>query len=104
MHSIHRLLGNSANSSDSESCFMWSRRRLRSTNHSALAKPACALFLVSTVSLAQRDQMTTQTGMHSGLVSLFRHESRRGDSKVRVDIKSFPILRRRLRVDRAFCE
>jgi hypothetical protein len=54
MHSIHRLLGNSANSSDSESCFMWSRRRRRSNNHSALAKLACVLFLISTISLAER--------------------------------------------------
>jgi hypothetical protein len=54
MHSIHRLLGNSANSSPSESRYMWSRRRRRSTNHWAGAKLACVLFLVSTISLAQR--------------------------------------------------
>jgi hypothetical protein len=54
MHSIHRLLGNGANSSALESCFMWSRRRRMSTNHSALAKLACVLFLISSISLAQR--------------------------------------------------
>jgi hypothetical protein len=54
MHSIHRLLGNGANSSAWENCFMCSRRRRRSTNHWAVAKLACVLFLVSSVSLGQR--------------------------------------------------
>jgi hypothetical protein len=54
MHSIHRLLGNSANSSDSESCFMSSRRRRRSASHRAVAKLACVLFLISSISLAER--------------------------------------------------
>lgn len=54
MHSIHRLPGNSANSSPSESRYMWNRRRRRSTNHWAGAKLAYVLFLVSTISLAQR--------------------------------------------------
>ena len=52
MHSIHRLVGNSANSSAWESCFSdrWQRRF---TNHWPLAKLACVLFLVPSVSLAQ---------------------------------------------------
>ena len=54
MHSIHRLLGNGANSSAWENCFMCSRRRRRSTNHWAVAKLACVLFLASSVRLAQR--------------------------------------------------
>jgi hypothetical protein len=54
MHSIHRLLGNSANSSAWENCFMCSKRRRKSANHWAVAKLACVLFLVSSVSLAQR--------------------------------------------------
>ena len=54
MHSIHRLLGNSANSSAWETCFLCNRSRRRSTNPWPLAKLACVLFLVSSVSLAQR--------------------------------------------------
>jgi hypothetical protein len=54
MHSIHRLLRNCANSSAWENCFMCSGRRRRSTNHWARAKLVCVLFLVSSVSLAQR--------------------------------------------------
>ena len=54
MHSIHRLLSSSANSSAWENCFRCRRRRRRSTNHWPLAKLACVLFLVSTVGLAQR--------------------------------------------------
>jgi len=54
MHSIHRLLGNSANSSAWENYVMCSRRRRTSTNRRAVAKLACVLFLVSSVSLAQR--------------------------------------------------
>jgi hypothetical protein len=53
MQSIHRLLGHRANSPAWENCFMCSRRRRRSTNHWAVAKVACVLFLVSSVSLAQ---------------------------------------------------
>jgi len=54
MHSIHRLVGKSANSSAWETCFMWNRWRRRSSNHWALAKLACVFFLVPSVSLAQR--------------------------------------------------
>ena len=54
MRSIHRLRENSANSSASENCFMCSRRRRRSTNHSVLAKLACVVFLISSITLAQR--------------------------------------------------
>ena len=54
MYSIDRLLGNSGNSSAWESGFMCSTRRRRFTNHWAWAKLACVLFLVSSVSLAQR--------------------------------------------------
>jgi hypothetical protein len=54
MHSIHRLLANGANSSAWENCCMCSRRRRRSTNLWAAVKLACVLFLVSSVSLAQR--------------------------------------------------
>jgi len=54
MYSTHRLLGNGANSSAWEKCFMCSRRRRRSTNHWAVAKLARVLFLVSSVSLGQR--------------------------------------------------
>ncbi len=54
MHSIHRLLGNSANSSAWKNCFMCGRRRRRFTNHWPVAKLACVLFLISSISLAQR--------------------------------------------------
>jgi hypothetical protein len=54
MHSIHRLLGNGANSSAWETCFMFNRWRRRPANHWAVAKLVCVLFLVSSVSLAQR--------------------------------------------------
>ena len=54
MQSIDRRLGHSANSSAWETCFMFNSWRRRSTNHWPLAKLACVLFLVPTVSLAQR--------------------------------------------------
>jgi hypothetical protein len=54
MHSIHRLLGNSANSSAWETCFMFNRRRRSAPNHWAVAQLACVLFQVSSVSLVQR--------------------------------------------------
>jgi hypothetical protein len=53
MHSIQRLVGNSA-SSARETCFLCNRSRRRSTNPWPLAKLACVLFLVPSVSLAQR--------------------------------------------------
>lgn len=59
MHSIHWLLRNSANSSVLENCFMCGRRRRRSTNHWAVARLACVLVLVSSVSLAQRVMTAT---------------------------------------------
>ena len=54
MHSIHRILGNSGNSSARQDRFASSRRRRRSTTHGMLAKLACVLFLTSSLSLAQR--------------------------------------------------
>jgi hypothetical protein len=54
MHSIHRLLGNGANSSAWENCFMCSGRRRRSTNLWGVARLACVLVLVPSVTLAQR--------------------------------------------------
>ena len=54
MHSIHRLVGNSANGSAWETRFMCSTRRRMSTNHWTVAKLACFLFLVPGFSHAQR--------------------------------------------------
>ena len=54
MNSIHRLLGNSANSSAWENCFTCSRPRSQVHQSLGSGKTRVCLFLVSSVSLAQR--------------------------------------------------
>ena len=54
MHSIRRLVGNSADSSAWETCFMRYRRRSRSTDHWGLVRLACVLLLLSGLTVAQR--------------------------------------------------
>lgn len=54
MPSTQRLVRNSASNSAWELSCMWSRRRRTYRNHWALVKLASVLFLISSVSLAQR--------------------------------------------------
>jgi len=60
MHSIHRLLRNSANSSAGKTAFYVAvDGDARPTNHWAAAKLGCVLFLACGVSLAQRVVIAT---------------------------------------------